>query len=53
MLLLGIIAEKETETEVNGETVYQLKAGTDNNKINRIFCQLSQEQLAKSCFLLD
>jgi hypothetical protein len=36
MLLLGI-AEKETETEVNGETVYQLKAGADNNKINLIF----------------
>jgi tRNA-specific 2-thiouridylase len=42
---------RKTETEVNGETVYQLKAGTDNNKDQSYFlCQLSQEQLAKSLF---
>jgi tRNA-specific 2-thiouridylase len=39
------------ETEVNGETVYQLKAGADSNKDQSYFlCQLSQEQLAKSLF---
>lgn len=42
---------RKTETEVNGETVYQLKAGADNNKDQSYFlCQLSQEQLAKSLF---
>ncbi|MBC5841121.1 tRNA 2-thiouridine(34) synthase MnmA [Flavobacterium sp. F-380] len=42
---------RKTETQVNGETVYQLKAGADNNKDQSYFlCQLSQEQLAKSLF---
>jgi tRNA-specific 2-thiouridylase len=36
---------KKSETEVNGETVYQLKAGADSNKDQSYFlCQLSQEQ---------
>ena len=39
------------EIEVNGEKVYQLLAGADNNKDQSYFlCQLSQEQLAKSLF---
>jgi tRNA-specific 2-thiouridylase len=34
---------KKSETEVNGETVYQLKAGADSNKDQSYFlCQLSQ-----------
>ncbi|MFT7165136.1 MAG: tRNA-specific 2-thiouridylase [Flavobacterium sp.] len=42
---------KKSEIEVNGETVYQLLAGADNNKDQSYFlCQLSQEQLAKSLF---
>ncbi|WP_367771330.1 tRNA 2-thiouridine(34) synthase MnmA [Flavobacterium sp. WC2421] len=42
---------KKSEIEVNGETVYQLIAGADNNKDQSYFlCQLSQEQLAKSLF---
>ena len=42
---------RKTETEVNGEAIYQLKAGADNNKDQSYFlCQLSQEQLAKSLF---
>ena len=42
---------KKNEIEVNGETVYQLLAGADNNKDQSYFlCQLSQEQLAKSLF---
>jgi tRNA-specific 2-thiouridylase len=42
---------KKSEIEVNGETVYQLKAGADTNKDQSYFlCQLSQEQLAKSLF---
>lgn len=35
----------------NGEEVYQLKAGVDNNKDQSYFlCQLSQEQLSKALF---
>ncbi len=35
----------------NGETIYQLKAGVDNNKDQSYFlCQLSQQQLSKSLF---
>ncbi|MCT8339933.1 tRNA 2-thiouridine(34) synthase MnmA [Flavobacteriaceae bacterium TK19130] len=35
----------------NGETIYQLLAGKDNNKDQSYFlCQLSQEQLAKTLF---
>ena len=42
---------QKSEIEVNGETVYQLKAGADTNKDQSYFlCQLSQEQLAKSIF---
>ena len=42
---------QKNEIEVNGETVYQLKAGADTNKDQSYFlCQLSQEQLAKSLF---
>jgi tRNA-specific 2-thiouridylase len=42
---------RKSEIEINGETVYQLKAGADNNKDQSYFlCQLSQEQLAKSLF---
>ncbi|WP_026706695.1 tRNA 2-thiouridine(34) synthase MnmA [Flavobacterium frigidarium] len=42
---------RKSETTVNGETIYQLKAGADVNKDQSYFlCQLSQEQLAKSLF---
>ena len=42
---------KKSEIDVNGEPVYQLLAGADNNKDQSYFlCQLSQEQLAKSLF---
>lgn len=42
---------QKSEIQVNGETVYQLKAGADTNKDQSYFlCQLSQEQLSKSLF---
>ena len=42
---------RKSEIEVNGKTVYQLKAGADTNKDQSYFlCQLSQEQLSKSLF---
>jgi tRNA-specific 2-thiouridylase len=42
---------QKSEIEVNSETVYQLKAGSDTNKDQSYFlCQLSQEQLSKSLF---
>jgi tRNA-uridine 2-sulfurtransferase len=42
---------RKGEVEVNGEKVYQLLAGADNNKDQSYFlCQLSQEQLATSLF---
>jgi tRNA-specific 2-thiouridylase len=42
--------QKESN-RVNGNTVYQLRAGADNNKDQSYFlCQLSQEQLSKSLF---
>ena len=42
---------RKGEIEVNGEKIYQLLAGADNNKDQSYFlCQLSQEQLAKSLF---
>jgi tRNA-specific 2-thiouridylase len=42
---------QKSEIEVNGETIYQLKAGADSNKDQSYFlCQLSQDQLAKSLF---
>jgi tRNA-specific 2-thiouridylase len=42
---------RKGEIDVNGEKVYQLLAGVDNNKDQSYFlCQLSQEQLSKSLF---
>ena len=42
---------RKGEIEVNGEKVFQLLAGADDNKDQSYFlCQLSQEQLAKSLF---
>lgn len=42
---------QKSEIEVDGTTVYQLKAGADTNKDQSYFlCQLSQEQLAKALF---
>ncbi len=42
---------RKGETQVNGETVYQLLAGKDKNKDQSYFlCQLSQKQLAKTLF---
>ena len=42
---------RKGEIDVNGEKVFQLLAGKDNNKDQSYFlCQLSQEQLAKSLF---
>ena len=42
---------QKSEIEVDGKTIYQLKAGADNNKDQSYFlCQLSQEQLAKALF---
>jgi tRNA-specific 2-thiouridylase len=41
----------ESQTEVNGSTVYQLRAGADIIIDQSYFlCQLSQEQLSKSLF---
>jgi tRNA-specific 2-thiouridylase len=42
---------QKSEIQVDGKTIYQLKAGLDNNKDQSYFlCQLSQEQLAKALF---
>lgn len=42
---------RKAEEEVNGEIVYKLLTGKDNNKDQSYFlCQLSQEQLAKALF---
>lgn len=42
---------RKGEVEVNGETVYQLKAGEDGNKDQSYFlCQLNQFQLSKALF---
>ncbi|TDD98470.1 tRNA 2-thiouridine(34) synthase MnmA [Flavobacterium cellulosilyticum] len=42
---------RKGEIEVNGEKVYQLLSGADNNKDQSYFlCQLSQDQLAKALF---
>ncbi|WP_373058989.1 tRNA 2-thiouridine(34) synthase MnmA [Zunongwangia sp. H14] len=42
---------RKGELQQNGETIYQLLAGKDNNKDQSYFlCQLTQEQLAKSLF---
>ncbi len=42
---------RKGETEKDGETIYQLLAGKDNNKDQSYFlCQLTQEQLSKTLF---
>lgn len=42
---------QKSEIEVDGKTIYQLRAGADNNKDQSYFlCQLSQEQLSKALF---
>ncbi|MFD0976165.1 tRNA 2-thiouridine(34) synthase MnmA [Salinimicrobium gaetbulicola] len=42
---------RKSETKVNGEPVYQLLSGKDQNKDQSYFlCQLSQEQLSKTLF---
>ena len=42
---------RKGEIDVNGNPVYQLLAGVDNNKDQSYFlCQLSQEQLSKALF---
>ena len=42
---------RKGEIEVDGQPIYQLLAGKDDNKDQSYFlCQLSQEQLAKSLF---
>ncbi|MBG7631267.1 MAG: tRNA 2-thiouridine(34) synthase MnmA, partial [Bacteroidetes bacterium] len=42
---------RKGEEEINGEQVYKLLAGKDNNKDQSYFlCQLSQEQLTKAMF---
>ena len=42
---------RKGETTVDGETVYQLLSGKDQNKDQSYFlCQLSQEQLSKTLF---
>ena len=42
---------RKGETEVNGQSVYQLLSGKDPNKDQSYFlCQLSQEQLSKTLF---
>lgn len=42
---------QKSQIEVAGKTIYQIKAGADNNKDQSYFlCQLSQEQLAKALF---
>lgn len=42
---------QKDEFEVDGKTVYQLKAGADSNKDQSYFlCQLNQEQLSKALF---
>ncbi|MDT0676048.1 tRNA 2-thiouridine(34) synthase MnmA [Autumnicola musiva] len=42
---------RKAEIDKNGDKIYQLLAGKDNNKDQSYFlCQLTQEQLAKSLF---
>lgn len=42
---------RKGQLEVNGQTIYQLLSGVDNNKDQSYFlCQLSQYQLSKSLF---
>ena len=47
----GHYARLDSFTDENGEEVYQLLAGKDNNKDQSYFlCQLSQKQLSKALF---
>lgn len=42
---------RKSETKKDGETIYQLLSGKDNNKDQSYFlCQLTQEQLSKTLF---
>jgi len=42
---------QKSEVDKNGKTIYQLKAGADNNKDQSYFlCQLNQDQLSKALF---
>jgi tRNA-specific 2-thiouridylase len=41
---------RKSQTEVNGSTVYQLRAADNNKDQSYFLCQLSQEQLSKSLF---
>lgn len=42
---------RKSETTVNGETIYRLLSGKDQNKDQSYFlCQLSQEQLSRTLF---
>ena len=42
---------QKSEFEKDGQTIYQLRAGADNNKDQSYFlCQLNQEQLSKALF---
>lgn len=42
---------QKTEFDKDGETIYQLRAGEDNNKDQSYFlCQLNQDQLSKALF---
>ncbi len=42
---------QKSEFDLNGETIYQLQAGADNNKDQSYFlCQLNQHQLSKALF---
>jgi tRNA-specific 2-thiouridylase len=42
---------RKTEFEKDAKTIYQLRAGADNNKDQSYFlCQLNQEQLSKALF---
>ena len=47
----GHYARLDSTTNDNGETIYHLLAGKDNNKDQSYFlCQLSQQQLSKALF---
>jgi len=50
----GHYARLDSFTNENGEEVYQLLAGKDNNKDQSYFlCQLNQKQLSKALFPID
>lgn len=45
---------QKDEINVNGQTIYRLKAGADPNKDQSYFlCQVNQEQLSKALFPVD